>query len=86
MTNVQSVQYAQQAYASIHKIVSQSHSRSLAHLISSINKRQSPLRPSLLRAVSVREQKTRSGTAITTGEGGRTVLMAKGFWGARSEL
>ena len=49
------------------------------YLTSSNSMRHSPLRPSLLRAVSVREQKTRSGTAITTGEGGRAVPRVNGF-------
>jgi hypothetical protein len=43
------------------------------HLISSRSNKHSPLRPSLLSAVSVLEQNTRSGTAMTTGEWGRAL-------------
>ena len=59
------------------------------HLISSRSNRHSPLRPSLLSAVSVLEQNTRSGTAMTTGEWGRAltpiayVLGTKGSEGGR---
>ena len=55
-----------------------------SHLISSNSNRHSPLKPSLLRAVRVREQNTKSGTAITTGEGGSAVPRTKGIGGVGS--
>ena len=57
---------------------------SFSHLISSNSNRHSPLKPSLLRAVKVLEQNAKSGTAITTGEGGRAVPRINGIGGVGS--